>query len=277
MQSRHAQCAVAATALSQAGKAARGEGRRRRERGSKQRQLRHTSDCSNHSSFIILSADLLPRPASTALLLPFPTSLSFPLPALTDPQLIFISLYFVAFVFVLLPNANCPAAYHASLMPAASRSALPSLSPTPALSSLPLPIPSHWPARALPLPTATNRIWKCENAENCKMLTSLCPPPSLSNPLHQCAAPSLDVYRDYQLLIRMKMMRPTESRTRANGHVNGQRANWPTARAASPSTSLPLLSVSLSFPPIISYIDDQRHVLCAERSQSDKRQTSFAS
>lgn len=115
---------------------------------------------------------------------------------------------------------------------------------------------------------------KCGKLQNADITL---PTPLLSNPLHQCAAPSLNVYRDYQLLIRMKMMRPTESRTRANGHVNGQRANWPTARAASPSTSLPLLSVSLSFPPIISYIDDQRHVLCAERSQSDKRQTSFAS
>lgn len=177
----------------------------------------------------------------------------------------------------MLPNANCPAAYHASLMPAASLYTLPSPSSTSPLASLPLPIPSHWPARALPLPTATNRIWKCENAENCKMLTSLCPPPCSPTLFISVLSPSLDVYRDYQLLIRMKMMRPTESRTRANRHVNGQRANWPTARAASPSTSLPLLSVSLSSPPIISYIDDQRHVLCAERSQSDKRQTSFAS
>lgn len=140
VQSRHAHCSAAATALSRQD--------RQRERGkqeseaSKQRQLRHTSDCSNHSSFIILSADLLPRPASL-LSAPSLFSLSLPLSSLpspshclpwTDPQLIFISLYFVAFcaafVFDLLPNANCPAAYHASLMPTASLYRLPSPSPT---------------------------------------------------------------------------------------------------------------------------------------------------
>lgn len=59
---RHAQCAAAATALSRQGWH-RERGKEEKQAG-KQRQLRHTSDCSNHSSFIILSADLLPRPAS---------------------------------------------------------------------------------------------------------------------------------------------------------------------------------------------------------------------
>lgn len=190
MQSRHAQCAVAATALSRQGRQLVGRegggGSRPASRGNFATPVIAAIILVSLSCLQIYYHDQLPL-RSAPPLPHFP--LSSPLPALTDPQLIFISLYFVAFVFVLLPNANCPAAYHASLMPAASLSTLPSPSPTPALSSLPLPIPSHWPARALPLPTATNRIWKCENAENCKMLTSLCPPPSLSNPLHQCAVP----------------------------------------------------------------------------------------
>lgn len=89
---------------------------------------------------------------------------------------------------------------------------------------------------------------KCGKLQNADITLPFLLPAPLSPTLFiSVLSPSLDAYRDYQLLIRMKMMRPTESRTRANRHVNGQRANWPTARAASPSTSLPLLSVSLSF------------------------------
>lgn len=97
-------CAVKACAVRggghspvQAGKAARGEGRRRREQASKQRQLRHTSDCSNHSSFIILSADLLPRPASTAL-----CSSPSPLPS-PSHCLPWLTRNWFLFRFILLP------------------------------------------------------------------------------------------------------------------------------------------------------------------------------
>lgn len=63
-------------------------------------------------------------------------------------------------------------------------------------------------------------------------------------------------------------MRPTESR--GTGHVNGQRANWPTARAV----PLRPLSIPLPLPPpIISYIDDQRHVLCVSSAQSKRQAT----